>query len=366
VKMSIQQSILSRHLDNAAKFLPKKDIIPILSHIVLSATAEGLEIIAGNSDTFIKSVISTDDVKIDITIDRVGMVAIPGQKLTEIVDKMSGLITFESESDQVEIKSGKSEFVLSVGDPKEYPAFPVVNGASITMTGKDLKELVTTTAYAISTSEGTPMLMGILITQQNGMLKLTATDRHRLSYIKSESEGDNSQAVVDGKTLVELSKIIGDGEIEISFNNAMLIRSSDFTFYSRVIEGSYPETEKIIPRTFTTELSVVKRELIAALDRIMIVAKESKTFLMKLTINKNEIMIESKQETKKARESIDIKTFSGEELAIGINGKYLSEALKVIDSPEIEICLNGKLGPIIVRGKDETAYHLVLPYRTEV
>jgi DNA polymerase-3 subunit beta len=365
VKMSIQQSVLSRHLDNAAKFLPKKDIIPVLSHIVLSATLEGLEIIAGNSDTFIKSVISTDDVKVDMTIERAGTIAIPGQKLTEIVDKMSGLVTFESESGQVVIRSGKSEFVLSIHDPEEYPAFPVVKGASITMTGKDLKELVTTTAYAASTSEGTPMLMGILIAQQNGMLKLTATDRHRLSYIKSESEGDDSQAVVDGKTLVELSKIIGDGEIEISFDNAMLIRSSGFTFFSRVIEGSYPETEKIIPITFKTELSVDKREFAAALARIMVVAKESKTSLMKLTINKDEVLIESKQETKRAKESIDVKIFSGEELVLSVNGKYLIEALNVIDTSVIEICLNGNLSPVIVRGKDETAYHLVLPYRTE-
>jgi DNA polymerase-3 subunit beta len=366
VKMSIQQSVLSRHLDNAAKFLPKKDIIPILSHIILSATSKGLEIIAGNSDTFIKSVISTDDVKIDITIDRVGTVAIPGQKLTEIVDKMSGLITFESESDQVEIKSGKSEFVLSVKDSKEYPAFPIVIGSSIVMTGKDFRELVTTTAYAASASEGTPILMGIMIAQQNGTLKLTATDRHRLSYIKSESEGEDSQAVVDGKTLMELSKIIGDGEIEVSFNNAMLIKSSNFTFYSRVIEGSYPETEKIIPRTFTTELSVNKREIAAALARIMIVAKESKTSLVKLTIKKHEVMIESKQETKRAKESIDVKIFKGEELTVNLNGKYLVDALNVIDASEVEFCLNDKLNPIIVRGKDETAYHLVLPYRAEV
>ncbi len=363
MKIQIQQSILSRHLDNAAKFLPKKDINPILSHIVLSTTPEGLEIIAGNTETFIKSVISADDITNHFTIERGGAIAIPGTKLTEIIKKLSGPVTIDAESRQVVIQAGKSEFGLSTLDPEEYPAFPNVNGTSITMKGKDLKELIATTSYAVSTQENTPILTGILFSQKNGMLKLTGCDRHRLGRIESEFEGDDFQTVINGLILVELSKIIGDGDIEISFDNSMLIKTDEFTFWSRVIDGTYPETEKLIPTTFSTEITVNKLELAAALGRIDIVAKESKTNLMRLAINQNEIMIESKGETKRAKESVDVKGFIGNSLTIGINGKYLSEAIKVIGSAEVNIGLNGLTSPVIVRGKDELAYHMVLPYR---
>jgi DNA polymerase-3 subunit beta len=208
--------------------------------------------------------------------------------------------------------------------------------------------------------------MGILFTQQNGMLKLTACDRHRLAQIEAENAaGDNFQIVVSGTTLVELSKIIGDGDIEISFDNSMLVKSNDFIFYSRILEGTYPETARLIPASFTTEVTVNKQELASALGRIDIVAKESKQNLMKLSINQNEITIESKEQTKRARETVDVKGFVGDEIAIGINGKYLSDALKAIGATDLEISLNGKMNPIIVRGKGELDFHVVLPYRTE-
>lgn len=363
MKIQIQQSILSRHLDNAAKFLPKKDSIPILSHIVLSTTTEGLEIIAGNTETFIKSVISIDDITSHLTIERGGAIAIPGSKLTEIVKKLFGPVTIEVESGQVVIQAGNSEFGLTTLDPEEYPAFPDVNGTSITMKGKDLKELIATTSYAVSTQESTPILMGISFSQKNGLLILIGCDRHRLGRIETEIVGDDFQAVVNGSVLDELSKIMGDEDMEISFNNSMLIKTSEFSFWSRVIDGTYPETNKLIPNTFTTEITVSKNKLAAALGRVDIVAKESKTNLMKLAINQNEIMLESKGETKRAKESVEVIGFIGNVLTIGINGKYLSEAIKAIDSTEVEIGLNGLTSPVIIRGKEELSLHMVLPYR---
>ncbi|KIL35139.1 hypothetical protein SD71_16030 [Cohnella kolymensis] len=360
MKIVIQQSTLKRHLESASKFLPSKDGIPILSHIVLAAVPEGLRITAGNTETFIQSLIPSDD----LTVEQSGATAIPGQKLTEIVNKLSDFITIQTEVGKVVIKAGKSEFALSTLDPEEYPTFPMVNGTRVSMKGKDLKELISTTAYAISTKEETPMFTGISFTQKDGVLTLTATDRHRLGRIQSEISGEDFHSVVAGKTLLELSKILGDGDIEISFDDAMLVKSADFTFYSRILVGSYPDTDKIIPTTFATQLEVNRHELAAALDRINIVAKESKQNLMKVTVNENELMMVSEQETKRVQEFVDIKGFTGESFSFGINQKYLSDAVKAIDANQMTMSLNGKTSPIIVRGKDELALHLVLPYRT--
>ncbi|MDF2652909.1 MAG: dnaN [Paenibacillus sp.] len=360
MKIQIEQSVLSKHLDNAAKFLPKKDVIPILSHIVLSSTHLGLEIIAGNSETFIKQIISTEN----FSLQQSGAAAIPGKELTEIVKKLSGLITIEAEADLVVIRTGKSVYELAPLDSEEYPAFPFVDGPSITLKGEEFKELIATTTYAVSTNESTPILTGTLFAQHNGTLKLISCDRHRLARIDSENEGEDFQTVVHGHILVELSKIIGDENLEISFQNALLVKSDEFIFYSRILDGSYPDTEKLIPTKFKTNITVNKRGLSEALERVLIIAKESKTNLIKLKLSQDEIVIESKEQTKRAKETVDLKNFIGDSLTINCNGKYLVDALKAIGSAEIDICLNGQMEPIIIRGKDELAFHLILPYRT--
>ncbi|MGO4496490.1 DNA polymerase III subunit beta [Paenibacillus sp. 2RAB27] len=360
MKIQIEQSVLSKHLDNAAKFLPKKDVIPILSHIILSANSSGLEIVAGNSETFLKPVINSEN----LVIIESGSAAIPGKELSEIVKKLSGLITIETRKREVVLHTDKSEYELDVLDHEEYPPFPIVNESSIRMKGKDFKELIATTTYATSTNEATPILTGTLFAQRDGSLRIVSCDRHRLARIDFENEGENFQTVLHGSVLVELAKILGDDELEISFHNALLVKSNEFTFYSRILDGSYPETERLIPTSFSTEMTVNKRDITEALERVLIVAKENKSNLVKLNLSKDGIVIESKEQKKRAKETVDVKKYIGNALTVNCNGKYLADALKAIGTMEIELCLNDQMEPIIVRGKDELSLHLILPYRT--
>jgi DNA polymerase-3 subunit beta len=174
--------------------------------------------------------------------------------------------------------------------------------------------------------------------------------------------------IISGKTLVELSGIIRDDELKLYFGQAsLLVETPEFTFFSRVLEGTYPQTDRLIPNSFTTEIEINRFELLSALERILIVAKEGdgkKTNTIKMVIDKNEIKIESKEKGNKARESIDVLSFSGDAISISVNGKYLSEALKAISVTDVQLSFSGKLNPVVVKGKDEMALHLVLPYRT--
>jgi DNA polymerase-3 subunit beta len=361
VKFSVQQSILSRHIDNAAKFLPKKDTIPILSHIVLTATDEGLEIIAGNTLTFIKSVIPSADYELEMA----GSVAIPGKRMSEIIKKLSGIVTIQTEADVAIIQAGKSEFELSVLDSEEYPEFPRPNGTVVTIKGSDFKDLVSQTSYAVSTNESTPILMGVQFTQTGNRLKLTACDKHRLAQVEVDNESEEFMTVVDGSTLSELSKIMNDlDEAAISFGNSMLVKTSEFTFYSRIIDGTYPDTSRLIPRSFSTEFTVNRNELISALDRMHIIAKDSKTNLVKIKVDAKEFVIESKEQTQRARESLDVIEFNGEPKTFSVNGKFFSDAIKPMTATEVKISLNGNMEPIILSGKDEEGFGLILPYRT--
>jgi DNA polymerase-3 subunit beta len=363
MKLSIHQATLSKHLDNAVKFINSKEMIPILSHILLTVTDEGLEIMAGGTESFIKSFIPAADLRQGVN----GQAAVPGRKLAEVVKRMAGQLEIEAANNTVTLKAGKSVIELSTMDASEFPKFPPVEGQEVTLKGLDFRDMVNQTAYAVSTQESTPVLLGVLFSQSQGKLRLTACDRHRLAQAELDNESEDFTAIIDGITLSNLTKIVSDKEdVELTFGTGVIAKTPEFTFYSRTLDGTYPDTSKLIAREFKTRLRMNTAELRNALDLILVLARDndSKTQLVKLTIDDQGLTIESNGQNQRASEFVDVKQFNGEGLKINVNGKFLSDALKVIEANETEINLVGGLNPIILRGVDELAFSLILPYRT--
>jgi DNA polymerase-3 subunit beta len=234
--------------------------------------------------------------------------------------------------------------------------------------------MIRQTVFAVSANESTPILTGVLWALEDNVLKFVATDRHRLASRRVQLDnGDGltfKNVVISGKTMNELAKLIPEQDtmIDIVVNeNQVLFKMDSILFYSRVLDGMYPDTTRIIPEQFKTEIVVETKRLLDAMDRAYLLSREEKTNIVNLNTEENETIVisSSLSELGRITEQCEVEHLQGESLKISFNAKYMLDALKVIDSDQIYLGFNGAMSPILVRPVDDNRLlNLVLPYRT--
>lgn len=237
-----------------------------------------------------------------------------------------------------------------------------------------LGNMIRQTAFAASTSETSAVLTGILWNVQHDRLKFVATDRHRLASSEIAIDAGDLDflrpIVVPAKTLLELSKILPDEHVMLDIvieDNQVLFRMNNLLFYSRTLEGTYPDTSKIIPTEFKTQFLINTKELADSLDRAHLLSKEERTNIVRLaSMDEQTIEISSSSsELGKVTEHLTVKQFSGEPLKIAFNSKYLLDVVKVMDTDKVSMSFTGAMSPMIVKpAESEDTLHLILPYRT--
>ena len=380
MKLSILRDVLNESIQHVAKAVSSRTTIPILSGIKLETTAAGgLTLTASDTDISIQSFIEANrEDKQLVRIERAGSVVLPAKFFVEIIKKLpSEHVELDvGEGFQTMIRSGKSEIQLVGLDPEEFPLLPSLEeDRVVSVNGLQLKAMIRQTVFAVSTNESTPVLTGVLWNLDKGNLKFVATDRHRLASSLVEIDCDEymkiEHMVISGKTLNELAKLIPDNGTLIDIvatDNQILFKIGQLLFYSRVLDGTYPDTSKIISQSYKTELVVHTRQLTEAIDRAYLLSREDKSNIVRIvTAGGSAIEISSSSsEVGKVKEEVEVKQLSGEELKISFNSKYMMDTLKVIESDYVHIGFTGVMSPIIIKPHTEEQHmlHLILPYRT--
>lgn len=376
MKLSILKEHLNESIQHVSKAISSRTTLPILSGIKIDATAKGVTLTASDTDISIQSFIPAElGSEQIIQLQTEGSVVLPAKFFTEIIKKLpSEHIEIEvANLFQTIIRSGSAEIQLVGLDPEEYPLLPQIEERNTVSVASDLlKTMIKQTSFAVSTNEATPVLTGVLWTLSDGLLKLIGCDRHRLAQrdTKMETNQNFQNIVISGKTLNELNKILPDQNALVDIvvsDNQVLFRLDRILFYSRVLDGTYPDTSKLIPQSFQTELVINTKELTDALDRAHLLSREEKTNIVKLVMLDDDAVEISSSSTElgKVTEKLPVHSLSGELLKISFNSKYMLDALKVIDSQLIRIGFTGAMSPIIIQPEDGTSIlQLILPYRT--
>ena len=378
MKLMIQKNELNEAIQQVSKAVSSRPAIPILGGIKFDVTHLGVTLTASDTEISIQSFIPVEiGDRIVARVDKPGSVVLPAKFFVEIVKKLpSDDIEIEvKDGQQALIRSGSSDIQMVGLDAEEFPVLPSVDESStFTVPGDLLKTMIRQTGFAASTSEQTPILTGVLWNLQDGELKFVATDRHRLATrsasVGTAPEHRFSNVTLAARTLNELSKIVPDStdpvEIVVADNQA-LFRIGQVLFYSRLLDGTYPDTSKIIPTAYKTELVLDTKKLTDAIDRAYLMSREEKTNIVRL-VTQDDGTIEissSSTELGRVKEQLDVKELNGEALRIAFNSKYMLDALKVIDSEHIFIGFTGAMSPIIIKPTDHPhSLHLILPYRT--
>ncbi|HIW33499.1 MAG TPA: DNA polymerase III subunit beta [Candidatus Paenibacillus intestinavium] len=361
MKFSIDRHIIIEPLKQVASALPSKDIIPILSGILFVVDQNGLTMTAGNSHVFISATIGPDDFE----VTKPGIIVIPGNRVLEIVQKASSDLTFEAKGLEITIKSSSNKFKLMGNDPEEYPPIPTVKAEPVILEGTDFKKMVRKTVFATANEKTeTVILMGVNFEFFEGRVRATATDRTRMARTELTIDMENEfSTVVSRETLNILMKIVPNAKIEFQFgDDGFIARMKGIVFYSRVLEGTFPNIDRIIETSFSNSATFKTSEMLSALENVEIIAREEKVRKAKMTLS-NEILIESNTSGGDAAVSVGLDDYSGEGIVMNFNLMFVIEALKALDTEQATINVNSSMKPIYITSEGENSIYLVLPYR---
>lgn len=377
MKFTISRSLLMNSINNVSVAISSRTAIPILTGIKLQLTEEGLTLTGSDSNISIESFIpaQTDE---NVNIDNIvpGSIIVQADYFPQIIRKLPENIVHLEVDDQlnISIRSGKAHFTLNGQNAEEYPQLPIVeDDDSFTIQTDLLKSLIRQTVFAISTMETRPILTGVNVQLTDSTLTFTATDGHRLASKKINLENpatNMTNAVIPGSSLNELYKILDDKEETITISltkNLILFKTPSLHFLSRLLDGKYPETSRLIPEEEQIILRVNTQNLMQTIDRASLLKSRDDNKVVKLKTKENNIVEISSEsiEIGEVVEEVNVNEHRGESLQISFSAIYMIEALRAIESDEIRITFSGSMRPFVIRPiNEDSVLQLILPIRT--
>ncbi|RKD31369.1 DNA polymerase III subunit beta [Thermohalobacter berrensis] len=363
MKIIVDQKELNRAIGIVQKAVTSKTTLPILNGILLEAKDNTLKLTGTDLELGIESYINCEVIE-------EGSIVITSKIFGDIIKKLPDLkVELEVDLDnQVHINCGTSKFNL-IGQPaEEYPQLPQVNeDVSIKIPKDLLKNMIRQTVFAAAQDEVKPILTGALLEINKNEVTLVALDGYRLALknVSVECEHD-VKVVIPSKTLNEVSRIIDDddSDVNIMFTSShVLFNCGDTVIISRLLEGEFINYKDIIRDEYNSRVKVKTKDIQQSIERASLLAREGKNNLVKFNISDDKLVINSNSEIGNVHEEIPIE-LEGNDIKIAFNSKYMLDALKVIDSEEINMDFVSNVKPCIIRPVEDKSYtYLVLPVR---
>ncbi|MDT2743228.1 DNA polymerase III subunit beta [Enterococcus asini] len=374
MKVTLNRAVFIQELATVQRAISTKTTIPILTGVKIELKESGLVLTGSNADISIETILDKDNEKAGMDIASTGAIVLQARFFSEIVRKLpEDTFTLEViENNQVSITSGKANFIVNGLDADNYPHLPIVERTNeMTLSVELLNQLISETVFAVSQHESRPILTGVHFVLENQKLLAVATDSHRLSQrIIPMEQGGAFNIVIPGKSLVELSRSLGDKEedVEISImENQVLFKTKNMLFYSRLLEGNYPDTNRLIPTSFDTEIEFNVPSFLAAIERASLLSHEGRNNIVRLSITEeNVILYGNSPEVGKVEEDLNYEKVTGEPLDISFNPDYMKAALRAFGDMSITIKFISPVRPFTLEPAEGQGdfIQLITPVRT--
>ena len=360
MKIICSKSNLVKGVSIVSKAVPSKTTMPILECILVDVSTDEIKLTANDMELGIETRIEGD------IIER-GIIALNAKIFSEIVRKLpDSEVTIETdENNQTLITCEKAKFNIAAQSGEDFSYLPAVEKEEyITVSEFTLKEVIRQTIFSIADNDTNKMMTGELFEIEDNMLKVVSLDGHRISIRKIELKESYSpkKVIVPGKTLLEISKIIGgDADVDISFTKNHIVFEFDKTVVvSRLIEGEYFRIDQMLSSDYETKVKIHKKELLDCIDRATLLIKESEKKPIIIDIRDDSMELKIKSQIGSMDEEIFI-TKEGKDLLIGFNPKFLIDALRVIDDEEVDLYFMNAKAPCFIKDENQSYIYLILP-----
>ncbi len=369
IKLTIERSLLLKTLSHMQSIVERRQTIPILSNVLIETQGDSVMLRATDNEIEIMETIPA-------AVESQGSVTVPAHKLHDIVKKLpegSQLqMTYLEESSQISLVSGRSKFALASLPADGFPTMMQENTPfTFNVPAKQMVELISKTGFAVSMEETRYTLNGIYMHEKTGdesMLTAVATDGHRLACAGiSLPEGAQGMPgiIIPRKTINELSKLAGeiDGELGVALStNQIRFSLGDVVLSSRLIDGTYPEYEKVIPQSNDKKALANAKTLAGVIERVSVVSEKSRGIKFSFQSGLLQVFAASADEGS-AEDEMDA-VYDNEALEIGFNFRYLLDILSQIKSENVQILLRDSISPAVLQDEsDSGALYVLMPMR---
>ena len=369
MKFSIARDALIKPLNLVAGVVERRQTLPILSNVLLALEDKTLSLTGTDLEVELIGRVELDAAGVD------GEVTVPARKLVDICKSLpeGSTIEFSLEAGKATVKAGRSRFTLSTLPAADFPA--VEGGAGSVALSLDqslVKQLIDSTAFAMAQQDVRYYLNGLFLEIMGGRLRVVATDGHRLALATGPAlvEAADTGVIIPRKGVLELSRLL-DGSVPLELaigTNHIRATNEQFTFTSKLVDGKFPDYERVIPKK--TDKSVIgeRGELKQAFTRTAILSNEKyRGVRLKLSDNNLDITANN-PEQEQAEEVVGVQ-YTGAELEIGFNVSYLLDVLSVLEQPQVRLSLSDEASSALLEnaeapseGEPERLY-VVMPMR---
>ena len=336
MKFTITRQNLHNGLAAVSASIPSKTTLPVLSNILFEAREDGVWMSGTDLDVSVR-------VKVPADVKDAGSLTAPGKKLQEITRELPDQpVEVATRGDQIELKCGHSNFKFNGLPADEFPSLPQIQFDEGWRVGaKDLHQLIHHTSFAVSTEESRPILNGVLWELRDGSMRMVATNGHRLARMgvsTAASGAPSADFIVPPAALQHVQRLFkGDDELAVARDgNHLGFGGESVEVFSRLIEGTYPNYEQVIPRDNDKMATVGKKALESAVRRMAVVASDQ-THRIRLKFETGRVHLNVlTPDLGEGHDEIEV-GYDGEELEIGFNANYLLEVLRYMTTEEVKV-----------------------------
>ena len=368
MKFICEKEKLLKAINSVVKAASSRTTLPILEGILIQTNDQEIKLTTYDLELGIEYIIECD-------VEEQGNTVVNATMFSEIIRKLpeADIKITLNEKDLLVIECQGSLYKLSTMNPVEFPELPVIDVEnSVELDQNTLKNMIRKTIFAVSIEENRPIFTGCLFEILNNKINVVAVDGFRLSLKSNflENSANNFSAVIPGKTLNEVNKIISDSfepvKIGVSKNQA-LFEMDNCKIVTRILDGEFLNYKSVIPESWQTRVKVNKASLQDSFERISLISSSSiekeKKYPVKVSVDIGKMTISCTNQSGDAKEELYIST-EGQNIEAGFNPKYFLDCLKAIDEEEIYLEFSTNVSPCLVKSIEDNDYvYMILPIR---
>lgn len=366
MKATLLRTNLNQGLSTVGRVAATRGQLPVLANVLVEARKQGVVLSATNLEIGLR-------MQVGGKVIEEGAITIPAKNLGEFVNATDAeSVELIVEGDKLKIKAGKSGAVFTGIPASEFPSFAKVSdGQKLKIKKETVREIAREIAFAAAADESRPVLTGVRFQVVNDNLIVVATDGFRLSRktIQDARFKIADAIILPARTIQELARVVGEsneGEVEMSAiaeNNQVIFSCDGVEIVSRVLEGNFPDVEKIIPSQFKTEIVIDRGELERSLRQAGIFARENSN-IVKFVVNGSRFIVKAQAPQLGENESEIETEKEGEDGEIAFNYRFVLDFLTSIAGERIVLKINDSLSPgVWMEEKNKKLIHLIMPVR---
>jgi DNA polymerase-3 subunit beta len=373
MKATVSQEKLAHGLGLVSRAVSPRSTLPVLGNVLIASDEGRLRLSATNLELGITC-------WIEARIEQDGSTTVPARTFSDLVSTLPAgqvMLSLDGRTQTLNVRGGTSTNDIKCIDAQEFPPSPAVDlDGAVELNVADFREMIQQVAFAASTDEARPVLMGVLLQAEKDKLTLAAADGFRLSVRKAtlaKPAPAALTAIIPARSLTELARVAPDGKETLQMaipkmRNQVVFRAKDVEVTSQLIDGTFPDYQQIIPRKSSTRTLVSTAALLKACKQAEIFAREGSN-VARVNIKSasgnaqtSELEISATSEETGKNETVVEATVDGGGVLIAFNVKYMREALEVIKTPNVALEMTAANAPGVLRPVgDDQFLHVIMP-----